>query len=194
MQNRHDLVSRLSEAERGRLIAEQTRELKDVGEPARWAITMHPLLGYEREDTIGQIVRATDPEQHQMIRTFADYIKVENGYTGAPYNLASAPDDPDTEAYLILSKRFLTTFPVAAGAAVFERREGASWSLCWIYLHPLERHTGCIDRAWADLEQAHGEFDIDGPFSEAMIGFLVTRGIAETRTPGLDRTPVRRTG
>ena len=100
----------------------------------------------------------------------------ELGFDSAPFD----PDDRAFEATLIVSKKFLATFPIAAGAVGLEYEDGL-WVLKWVWLHPYERSTALFDEAWGELERLYGLFFVEGPYTPAMGAFLRRRGIPESR-------------
>lgn len=62
------------------------------------------------------------------------------------------------------------------GAAVFRWREWkdapAGYALAWVWFHPYERNKGHLKKAWPHFKKLFGDFHVEGPLSQAMVGFL----------------------
>jgi hypothetical protein len=157
------------------LVAAHRLELQHFGVPPRFDMRMFPLLGEERPNS-GVLIRAVTSQQRTAVEQLGIQFRRELGFDSPPFD----PDDPQSEAALIMSKKFLATFPIAAGAAGLET-EGDGWVLKWVWLHPYERGSDLFDEAWSELEQRYGLFSIEGPYSPAMGSFFRRRGVSETR-------------
>ncbi|GAA2535133.1 hypothetical protein [Winogradskya humida] len=150
-------------------------ELQHFGTPPRFDMHMFPLLG-EFTPTSGLLIRAVTDQQRATAEQIGMQFRRELGFDSAPFD----PHDPDSEAALIMSKKFSATFPIIAGVAGLES-ENDGWVLKWVWLHPYERGTSLFDDAWNELEQRYGLFFVEGPYSPAMGAFFRRRGIAESR-------------
>jgi hypothetical protein len=157
------------------LVAAQRFELEGFGVPPRFDMCMFPLLGEERP-TSRVLIRAVTAQQRTTVAQIGMQFRRELSFDSAPFD----PDDRNSEAVLIASKKFLATFPIAAGAAGLEQEDG-QWVLKWAWLHPYERGTILFDEAWNELEARYGQFLVEGPYSRAMSAFFRRRGISDSR-------------
>lgn len=65
---------------------------------------------------------------------------------------------------------------MAFGAGCFRHREFTNfngWALQWVWLHPYFRTKGHLKAAWPIFKELCGNFDVEGPYSEAMYQFLI---------------------
>jgi hypothetical protein len=108
----------------------------------------------------------------QMARFFqreGRYDFVGYGYEGK---------DPDATAHgcLWFDPRGGAERCAVIGAACFRWMEWddapAGWLLCWVWLHPYQRGRGHLARAWPFFRVRFAGFEVDPPFSPAMVGFL----------------------
>jgi hypothetical protein len=157
------------------LTAEHRRELESFGQPPRFDIRMIPLLG-EQPPTDTVLAPATTPQRRDAVDRLGQQFRRELGFDFPPFD----PDDPASQAVLILSRKFLATFPIAAGAAGLDH-DGCQWTLQWIWLHPYERGTGLFTQAWLELEQRYGKFHLEGPYSPAIQAFIRSHPIEPHR-------------
>jgi len=117
----------------------------------------------------------------EVVERFGYYLKRENHYDFPPYE---ADDDGDEKykAYL-----FLTNYSPGVGksqpcgAAFFEwvtqdkcDEPGyfSRWWLMWVWIHPYERGSGELQRAWTHFKEEFGDFHVQPPLSKAMERFL----------------------
>jgi hypothetical protein len=134
--------------------AARRRELAEFGNLPPFNICMFPLLGEDDRNRL--VLPARTARLRQVTAKFGRQFRRE-----AHYDLpAFEAEDPDQHGVLLLSKQFTATFPIAAGAAGLS--QGSRWCLDWVWLHPYERGSGYIDRAWDQLEELYGRFTIDG--------------------------------
>jgi hypothetical protein len=98
------------------LVAAQRFELEGFGVPPRFDMCMFPLLGEERPAS-HVLIRAVTEQQRAIVAQVGMQFRRELGFDSAPFD----PDDPGSEAVLILSRKFLATFPIAAGAVGLEQ-------------------------------------------------------------------------
>jgi hypothetical protein len=157
------------------LIAEHRRQLEDFAQPPRFDIRMFPLLG-EQPPTDTVLLPATTPQRRDIVDQIGHQFGRELGFDFAPFD----PNDPHSHAALVISTKFIATFPIAAGAAGLER-DSNQWRLQWIWLHPYVRGTGLFHHAWRELEHLYGQFHLEGPYSPAMNAFIHRHGIDPAR-------------
>jgi hypothetical protein len=114
--------------------AEATRRVGQHSDRQTWAGCQLDPAGY-RERTNQS---AIEIEHAGPVNAIGEQFRRELRLDFAPFDM----DDPESVGVLIDSKRFLATFPIAAGAAGLERASDR-WILKWVWLHPYERGTGC---------------------------------------------------
>ncbi|WP_412540090.1 hypothetical protein R8Z50_30375 [Longispora sp. K20-0274] len=160
-----------------RLRVEQSEELASFGNPPRFDVRMFPLLGEEADRSAGVTRHADSLALRHIVADVGIQFKRELGYDTPPFD----PGDPLGDGVLILSQKFIATFPIAAGAAEFIRHDDGAWMMTWIWLHPYERGNSLAGQVWDELEDRYGQFLIDGPLSPAMRAFLNRRQILNCR-------------
>lgn len=162
------------------LLIEQQVELEQFGNPPRFDMRMFPLLGMEKpRNTV--LIPALSEAHRQVVEEIGRQFRRELGFDFVPFDAS----DPEFEGVLIDSRKFLATFPIAAGAAGFER-DGDRWIMKWVWLHPYERGTGRFADTWNELERRYGEFYVEGPYSPMMEAFIRKYGIRPDRHDRFD--------
>lgn len=153
----------------------QEHELAEFGTSPPFDMCMFPLLGMEKiRDS--RVLPASTRFLREIVDRIGRQFRREGRYDLAPFNV----EDQGHHGVILLSSCFEATFPIAAGAAGFSLTAG-SWQLDWIWLHPYERGTDHLGRAWDELETMFGQFKIDGPYSTAMKAVIRRRGISKDR-------------
>lgn len=105
----------------------------------------------------------------------ARFFRREFGYDFTQYGYGGKDDDVDHVAYLWcpLDCMLVGWRTHCIGATCFRKREETGkMAMQWIWLHPFFRRQGLLSAAWPRFVKEHGEFDVEGPLSEAMEAFL----------------------
>jgi hypothetical protein len=58
------------------------------------------------------------------------------------------------------------------GACSFEKRKNGINELMWVWFHPYERRKGHLAKAWPYFCVRFGRFEVQGPWSDAMLSFM----------------------
>lgn len=74
------------------------------------------------------------------------------------------------------------------GACAFQNT-GGEWRLGWVWIRPERRRHGLLAERWEGFLQEFGDFWIEHPLSEAMLGF-----VEKYASPGQRRLIIERTG
>ena len=80
----------------------------------------------------------------------------------------------DGTGYLLADATEPSTF---VGACAFRLREGI-WTMDWAWLAPKYRRKGTLQRYWSRFVDAHGDFALEYPLSDAMREFVLQHGTA----------------
>lgn len=125
----------------------------------------------------------------RAVWSIARYFRREEGYDFVQYGHEGREDDLTHRAYLWLHPNGQPGYKVhAIGAGCFRKRPGYKderappefriphWAMQWIWLHPYFRRQGLLSRAWPHFRKTFGDFEVEGPYSDAMVGFLKRQG------------------
>jgi hypothetical protein len=131
------------------------------------------------------IVMASSPQSHRRAaEALAIHFRREFGYDFVQYSAKAEKDTPKgsvdrrTRCFLWMSRRLCSRAVI--GAACFRWHEWKdapdSFALDWVWFHPYERRKGYLSSSWPYFRWRFGEFWVETPLSEAMIGFLKKHG------------------
>ncbi|MFH8637164.1 hypothetical protein [Streptomyces goshikiensis] len=148
----------------------------------KYLIDMVPLPFVADEDVIGGcLIAATDDMRlRKVAEQFASYFKRELRFDFLQFTATGS--NSSQKVLLINSRDVVMLSPVACGAVGFDLEEK---SLTWVWIHPLQRGRGLLDRVWEELERRHGtEFTVEQPVSIPMQRFLQSKGVDPARWGG----------
>lgn len=114
------------------------------------------------------------PRPHRRaVWRFAQFFKREGGYDFVQYGDDGDEDDPNHAAYLWLPPEIdCPGWRVhCIGATCFRQRD-YGMAMQWVWLHPYYRRQGLLSKAWPEFLREHGAFDVEPPYSSAMMAFL----------------------
>lgn len=118
-------------------------------------------------------------QYRKAVYKIACFFRQEFGYDFVQYGLEGIEDDPSHVAFLWIhpETQGLPNLRIPCiGASCFRYRDQtdhpASYSMQWVWFHPYWRRKGLLSEPWRVFKQEFGEFDCEGPLSEAMTKFL----------------------
>ncbi|MEG3791259.1 hypothetical protein V1318_14105 [Lysobacter sp. CCNWLW3] len=161
---------------------------RDPDSSARHRKEHKERMHYLRPQPLPKMLRALSTEQdpelvtkhssrwkHREIYLRARAFRREFHYDFVQWQSLRGNDDPNVCGYL-----FTDTNGAIVGACAFflHEQEDASrrWGLQWIWICPDERRRGHLDRRWAFFRKKFGDFEIEGPVSDAMRQFAQKHG------------------
>ena len=107
---------------------------------------------------------------HKEIYLRASAFKRELKYDFVQWESPRGDTDPYVQGCL-----FVNPDSILVGACALRWREHDErffWGLQWIWISPDYRRRGILTRHWSELRESYGDFLVEGPVSEEMIGFL----------------------
>lgn len=119
----------------------------------------------------------------RAVTELAHYFRREFQYDFVQYDVQV---EPSARAFLWLTYRTVEESARVVGACCFRWRVYRDtkcpprWAMQWIWLHPYHRRRGLLSAMWPYFKRRFGEFNVEGPLSEAMDGFLQKQGYFTT--------------
>ena len=97
-------------------------------------------------------------------------------------------DDPDVVGILFIDEAHYCILGACSFAFRTDGKEGY-WQLHWIWLAPPARNKGILSRHWKYLVDRFGSFNVQAPYSTAIVKFLLKEeGRRQHLTPYVDKT------
>jgi hypothetical protein len=133
------------------------------------------LLELKTTDKDFELVTSLSPRwKHKEIYERALAFKKEFRYDFVQWQSPKGDSDPDVQGFL-----FSNSGGAIVGACSFRKRsmDGKKrWALDWVWICPKERRQGHLANRWGFFRERFGDFTVEPPVSEAMMGFLNKKG------------------
>lgn len=150
---------------------------------------MSPPLAIRREavDIVSPLIRGRHlaPVERVTIRSplarrravyrVAAHFQRELGFGLLQYGYGGREADPGHVAFLWVHPEAVglpDAFRVPCVGATCFRLRDEGWAMQWAWVHPYFRRQGLLSDAWPDFVGEFGAFEVEGPHSVAMRGFL----------------------
>lgn len=133
------------------------------------------LIDLKASDKDFELVISSSPRwKHKEMYERALAFKREFGYDFIQWQSPKGDSDTNVQGFL-----FSNSEGAIVGACSFRKRstDGKKrWALDWVWICPKERRQGHLANRWEFFRERFGDFIVEPPVSEAMMGFLNKRG------------------
>lgn len=133
--------------------------------------TWHDLPGGPEAGLAGQITPKSPLKFRKAVQEMAYYFKREMKFDFVQFATGDKQDPYIVYVWNDPSVHYGNYATPLIGAACFRPR-GDICGLQWVWIHPYHRRQKLLTKAWPFFQEMHGGFDVEGPYSQAMLGFL----------------------